>query len=211
MYVSRRAGGKGRAVLEGLGLDLYTIEACFRSNPLDEEEAVQAGLIRWKDGQGLPPTWSVLFEAMDYAGIGPQHIQSLKATLGLHGAYAFVLVCCMCVFVHEVCVHLLYRASRMLSDCCICTYCLKWHWKGKSLLHECCPVSNNKHTSQVLVYAILRLNSYRVKSVFLGRSEQELELRSQRVTRQIVMGPHTHTTSTSVHLVHRDVGQDPST
>ena len=96
-YVSRNSAGKGRAVLEGVELYAGTIEACFRSNPLDDEEAVQAGLIRWKDGQGLPPTWSVLFEAMDYAGIAQQHIQSLKEELGLYGAYAFVLVCCVCL------------------------------------------------------------------------------------------------------------------
>ena len=96
-YVSRIAAGKGRAVLEGVGLDSHTIAACFQSNPLKNEEAVQAGLIRWKDGQGLPPTWSVLFEAMDYAGIAQQHIQSLKEELGLYGAYAFVLVCCVCL------------------------------------------------------------------------------------------------------------------
>ena len=83
-YVSRNAAGKGRAVLEGVELDSGTIEACFRSNPLDDEEAVQAGLIKWKDGQGLPPTWEVLIEAMDYAKIAQRHIVGLKKELGLH-------------------------------------------------------------------------------------------------------------------------------
>ena len=55
-YVSKNAAGKGRAVLEGVELDSDTIQACFQSNPLNDEEAVQAGLITWKDGQGpLPP------------------------------------------------------------------------------------------------------------------------------------------------------------
>ena len=80
-YVSRKAAGKGRAVLEGVRLDSNTIEACFQSNPLNEEGAVQAGLIRWKDGQGRPPTWKVLLEAMEYAGVAQQHIAGLKAAL----------------------------------------------------------------------------------------------------------------------------------
>ena len=55
-YVSRQAATKGRAVLEGVGLDSDTIKACFSN--ASEEEAVQDGLIKWKDGQGRqPPTW----------------------------------------------------------------------------------------------------------------------------------------------------------
>ena len=83
-YVSSNAAGKGRAVLEGVELDSDTIEACFQSNPLNVEGAVQAGLIKWKDGQGLPPTWEVLIEAMDYAKIAQRHIVGLKKKLGLH-------------------------------------------------------------------------------------------------------------------------------
>ena len=82
-YVSRYAAGKGRAVLEGVGLDSNTIEACFRSNPLDEEGAVQAGLIKWKDGsrQVFPSKWKVLISAMEYAGVAEQLIAGLKAEL----------------------------------------------------------------------------------------------------------------------------------
>ena len=83
-YVSRNAAGNGRAVLEGVELDSSAIEACYRSNPLDDEGAVQAGLVRWKDGQGLPPTWGVLIDAMEYARVAQQHIVDLKAKLGLH-------------------------------------------------------------------------------------------------------------------------------
>ena len=81
--MSRRAAGKGRALLEGVGLDSDTIEARFQSNPLNEEEAVQAGLIKWKDDliQDFPPTWKVLIEAMEYAGVAQQHIAGLKAKL----------------------------------------------------------------------------------------------------------------------------------
>ena len=81
-YVSRKAATKGRAVLEGVGLLTETIDACFSSHPLDEEEAVQAGLTRWSGGQGRqPPTWVVLISAMEYANIAQQHIEDLKKEL----------------------------------------------------------------------------------------------------------------------------------
>ena len=81
--MSRNAAGKGRPVLEGVGLDSSTIEACFRSNPLDEEGAVQAGLIKWKDSsrQIFPSKWKVLISTMEYAGVAKQHIAGLKAEL----------------------------------------------------------------------------------------------------------------------------------
>ena len=83
-HVSRRAAGKGRAVLEGLWLDASTIEACFRSNPLDEEAAVQAGLIKWVEGKGRqPPTWKALIEAMEDAEIAQEYFLHLKTDLDL--------------------------------------------------------------------------------------------------------------------------------
>lgn len=83
--VSRAAAGRGRAVLEGVGLDAEVIEACFQGHPFNEEEAVQAGLIKWSAGQGRqPPTWNVLLEAMDYAKIARRRIHQLKVDLGLH-------------------------------------------------------------------------------------------------------------------------------
>ena len=87
-HVSRRAAGKGRAVLEGVGLDAPTIAACFSAHP-QKEEAVQEGLTRWCGGKGFqPPTWEVLVDAMDYAEIAQQDIQSLKTALDLHeGTY----------------------------------------------------------------------------------------------------------------------------
>ena len=79
-YVSRQAAMKGRAILEGVGLDSCTIKACFST--ATEEDAVQDGLIRWKDGQGTqPPTWQVLLDAMEYAHIAQQHIEDLKKKL----------------------------------------------------------------------------------------------------------------------------------
>ena len=79
-YVSRKAATKGRAVLEGVGLDSCSIQASF--NSASEEAAVQDGLIKWKDGQGRqPPTWEVLISAMEYAEVAQQHIEDLKKEL----------------------------------------------------------------------------------------------------------------------------------
>ena len=84
LFVSRKASGKGRAVLEGLGHRAETIEACFNSHPLNEEEAVQEGLVKWRDGRSRkPPTWQVLLAAMEYAEIADQHVQGLKEKLHL--------------------------------------------------------------------------------------------------------------------------------
>ena len=84
IHVSRTAADNGRAVLEGVGLLTDTIEPCFEDHPRNTEAAVQAGLTKWIEGKGLqPPTWEVLLDAMEYAQIGQQHIQDLKADLGL--------------------------------------------------------------------------------------------------------------------------------
>ena len=81
-YVSRLSAGKRRAVLEGIGLAPETIEDCFSSYPRNEEEAVQAGLIKWAEGHhGNSPTWRVLLDAMAYAGVGQQHCQRLREKL----------------------------------------------------------------------------------------------------------------------------------
>ena len=83
-HVSRNAYKKGKAVLEALHLDTPIIDKCFGDNPLNEEEAVQAGIIEWVGGEGQqPPTWEVLLEAMDFAKIAQQHIHSLRKDLGL--------------------------------------------------------------------------------------------------------------------------------
>ena len=107
-FVSRKAATKGRAVLEGVGLLTETIDACFSSHPLDEEEAVQAGLTRWSGGQGRqPPTWEVLISAMEYAKIAQQHIENLRKELGAllvccYTRWKCVCVCvCLCVRVCE--------------------------------------------------------------------------------------------------------------
>ena len=83
--MSRNAAGKERQVLEGVGFDAATIERCFQDNPRDGEAAVHAGLAKWVEGHRghQPPTWKVLLEALDYAEIPQQYIQSLEKDLGL--------------------------------------------------------------------------------------------------------------------------------
>ena len=77
--MSRKAPGKARALLEGLGLDAPQIEGCFSKYPLDEVEAVQDGLQGWVGEKD--PTWRELLEAMEYAKIGVQHCNELKQAL----------------------------------------------------------------------------------------------------------------------------------
>lgn len=83
-YVSSNAAGKARAVLEGIGLDTPSMDACF-SDHLSDEEIAQAGLVKWRDGQGLllkqPPTWEVLLTAMKNAKIDQKHTEELEEKL----------------------------------------------------------------------------------------------------------------------------------
>ena len=79
--MSRNAAGKGRAVLEGVGLTTEAIGMCFGMAPYTEEEAVQSGLIKWRDGGEIVPTWALLIEAMEYAEIGKHRICALKQAL----------------------------------------------------------------------------------------------------------------------------------
>ena len=122
-YVSRKAASKGRAVLEGVGLNAETIEACFRSHPLNEEEAVQSGLIKWSSGQShKSPTWQILLAAMEYADIADQHVQGLKEELGLGMLFTLVCVCvCTCWYccVHTYCV----MCCQLCVNLCIYMWC----------------------------------------------------------------------------------------
>ena len=77
-FVSKMAAGKGRALLEGLGLTAEMRDTCYINNPLSVEEAVQSGLLEWRKGSGSSPTWEVLLKAMDHAGIAVQHIAKLE-------------------------------------------------------------------------------------------------------------------------------------
>ena len=80
-YVSQTAAGNGRAVLEGVGLTYETVEMCYKNSPQNEEEVIQSGLMKWRNGSGDSTTWAVLIEAMDYAQIGTQHIEAMKKEL----------------------------------------------------------------------------------------------------------------------------------
>ena len=76
-------------MLEGVGLTPEGIETSFGKAPYAEEEAVQSGLMKWRNGGEAVPTWALLIEAMEYAEIGKQHIWALKQALlkGQHTHY----------------------------------------------------------------------------------------------------------------------------
>ena len=84
-HVSRQAAGKGRAVLEGVGLLSEVIDMCYVDHSRSEEEAVQAGLIIWRRGGGESPTWGMLIDAMRYAQIAVHQLEALEEEL-LKGA-----------------------------------------------------------------------------------------------------------------------------
>ena len=79
-YVSRQAWGKGRALLEALGLTGAQIARCYGMHPLNEEESVQDGLQAWIEG-GRNTTWGDLLRAMETAGIAMQQRDRLKEEL----------------------------------------------------------------------------------------------------------------------------------
>ena len=86
-YVSKVAAGKGRAILEGIGLPSEMRDVCYINNPSNVEEAIQCGLLKWRNGSGDSPTWAVLLKAMEYAEIAVQHITKLKEEI-LKGAFS---------------------------------------------------------------------------------------------------------------------------
>ena len=80
-------------MLEGIGLASETIRACYGRHPLDEEEAVQDGLIKWVEGHhGSSTTWRMLLTAMEYAGVAQNHCQGLRDKL-----YQKLIGRCVCV------------------------------------------------------------------------------------------------------------------
>ena len=80
-HVSRQGAGKGKAILEFVGLTTAQIELCYQNNPLNEEEAIQDGLHKWQETQGDLCTWQDLLEAMTFAGIAEQHCSQLVQEL----------------------------------------------------------------------------------------------------------------------------------
>ena len=82
MHVSRKVADDWEALLDGVGLEMPTIKTCSENHSGEVESTVQAGLTKWCDGQSQqPPTWQVLLEAMDHAGIDPKNIDQLKKDL----------------------------------------------------------------------------------------------------------------------------------
>ena len=76
------SAGKGRAVLEYVGLAPETVRTCYGNHPKSEEEAVQEGLIMWSEGHhGKTCTWKKLLGAMEHARIGEQHCTGLREEL----------------------------------------------------------------------------------------------------------------------------------
>ena len=78
-HVSRKAPGKGWALLEACGLTAPQIAGYYVNHPLVEVEAVQAGLQGWV--AEMDPTWGDLLKAMEFAEIGVQHCNELKKAL----------------------------------------------------------------------------------------------------------------------------------
>ena len=117
MFVSRNAAGKGRAILEGVGLPGEIRDMCYTNNASNEEEAVQAGLMKWKDGRGSSATWMVLLEAMKYAEISVQHITRLKEEL-LTGAVFSYLKCCSVRSTHVLCPSCYNPGHLLCSNTC---------------------------------------------------------------------------------------------
>ena len=80
-HISRQCAGNGKAILECLELTREQIQSCYQSNPLNEVEAIQDGLHKWKETHGDRCTWQVLLKAMTDADIAQQHCRELAEEL----------------------------------------------------------------------------------------------------------------------------------
>ena len=80
-HISRQCAGKGKAILEFVGLTRAQIQLCYQNNPLNEEEAIQDGLHKWSETHGDRCTWEVLLDAMKFACISRQHCMELVQEL----------------------------------------------------------------------------------------------------------------------------------
>ena len=95
--VSQQAWGKGRALLEALGLSGAQIAECYGMHPLNEKEAVQHGLQVWLEG-GTNTTWEALLEAMESAEIDVQQREGLKEELHSNTGDSHGLMIALCVY-----------------------------------------------------------------------------------------------------------------
>ena len=78
--MSSQACGKGKALLEALGLTRAQIAKYYGMYPLNEEESVQVGLQEWID-RDINATWRDLLEAMKTARIAVQQCDGLEKKL----------------------------------------------------------------------------------------------------------------------------------
>lgn len=95
--MSRKSALKGRAVLAYVGFDAPAIAMFYANNPMNEEEAVQTGLLEWASGNAMsrhPTTWKVLIGAMHHAEISKQTVEELKAEIGEERKAAL----CVCMY-----------------------------------------------------------------------------------------------------------------
>ena len=95
--VSQQAWGKGRALLEALGLSGAQIAKCYGMHPLNEEEAVQHGLQVWVEG-GTNTTWETLLEAMETAEIDVQQREELMEECRSNAGDSHALMCITCLY-----------------------------------------------------------------------------------------------------------------
>ena len=77
--MSRKATDKKTALLQAVDLTSAQIAQHSRANPLNEEEAIQAGLEAWIDD--VNPTWGDLLKAMETAKIALSDRNELEAKL----------------------------------------------------------------------------------------------------------------------------------
>ena len=96
--VSQQTWGKGRALLEALGLTTAQIAECYGMHSLNEEESVQHGLQVWLEG-GTNTTWEALLEAMETAEIDIQQREGLKEEIHTNTGDSHGLMVALCVYV----------------------------------------------------------------------------------------------------------------
>ena len=94
IYVSQKAAGKDRALMDFLGLDQSRIQKHYANHPRNIVEAVQAALMEWA-GSSPSKTWKMLVDAMKQAEFAVQEVRGLTEELQ-KGTCANVL--CVCIF-----------------------------------------------------------------------------------------------------------------
>ena len=120
-YVSRQACGKGRALLEALGLTRAKIAGCYYIQPQTEEDSVQSGLQVWIGGN-IDATWKDLLDAMETAEIAIQPRDELKKKLYSSAGDCrwFGIIACMCVSVWLCGRGAMWTCALRTSCTCLC-------------------------------------------------------------------------------------------